>query len=408
MEFYIQEKAMRKIAVWGTGKSSEDFISTVSSNVKIVAYIDNFPNEEFWKTKPIYKLETFLQMNIEYEYLIVASTYSNEIFDQCYKIIDMNKVIFLYPLGASKQANSTTFSQKSIDFLQEIAPDYAEKWQKRQVLENESNVPDSTVYQSWKGNRGLKDKHYGQRCFILGNGPSLNEVDLSKLENEIVFTTNFFNKVDGYKKAHTNYHFWIDGAFFDQREDVKCDMNDAINCYQQMAKEAPVCFVPFFAADFIKEHRLDDILDIHYLRIKKPLDEYCKEGFKQEELDIAFEIPAWRNVVQYAIEVAIYMGFKEIYLLGCNATCVMPVLDYILEQDISPMHVYQDDTVQKMAKGLSQNWSMSELFYDQYLVFWGYEKLYQYCSERNIQLINCTSKTLINKIPRMDIKKVIN
>ncbi len=344
---------MRKIVIWGTGKSSEDFIITLSSNVEIVAYIDNFPDGEFWKAKPVYKLDDFLEMNLDYEYLIIASMYSNEIFAQCRDILDMNKVIFLYPSGASNQVNNITFSQRSINFLQEIAPDYAEEWKKRQTLNEKRNVPDSMAYENWKRNIEFKDKHYGQRCFILGNGPSLSEIDLSKLEKEIVFTANFFNKVDGYEKVHTNYHFWIDGALFNQREDVKCNMDEVMDCYRQISKGNPTCFVPFNAADFIKEHRLYDILDIHYLRIKKPLDEYSKEGFKQEELDIAFEIPAWRNVVQYAIEVAIYMGFKEIYLLGCDGTCIMPILDYMLEQDISPMHAYEDGTVKRMATGLS-------------------------------------------------------
>lgn len=36
----------------------------------------------------------------------------------------------------------------------------------------------------------FKDKHRGQRCVIIGNGPSLNKMDLSFLKNEITFGTN--------------------------------------------------------------------------------------------------------------------------------------------------------------------------------------------------------------------------
>lgn len=36
----------------------------------------------------------------------------------------------------------------------------------------------------------LKDKHRGQRAFIIGNGPSLKNTDLSKLKNEITFGLN--------------------------------------------------------------------------------------------------------------------------------------------------------------------------------------------------------------------------
>ena len=30
----------------------------------------------------------------------------------------------------------------------------------------------------------FKDKHKGERCFIIGNGPSLKKTDVSKLTNE--------------------------------------------------------------------------------------------------------------------------------------------------------------------------------------------------------------------------------
>ena len=36
----------------------------------------------------------------------------------------------------------------------------------------------------------LKDTHRGQRCFIIGNGPSLKNTDLALLENEVTFGLN--------------------------------------------------------------------------------------------------------------------------------------------------------------------------------------------------------------------------
>ncbi|MFC1997368.1 6-hydroxymethylpterin diphosphokinase MptE-like protein [Chloroflexota bacterium] len=49
---------------------------------------------------------------------------------------------------------------------------------------------------SWKGVssalriRSLRGKHRGERCFIIGNGPSLNNMDLSFLKKEITFGLN--------------------------------------------------------------------------------------------------------------------------------------------------------------------------------------------------------------------------
>ena len=36
----------------------------------------------------------------------------------------------------------------------------------------------------------LKDKHKGKRCFIIGNGPSLKNTDVSKLKDEYTFGMN--------------------------------------------------------------------------------------------------------------------------------------------------------------------------------------------------------------------------
>src|SRR5258707_4353418 len=36
----------------------------------------------------------------------------------------------------------------------------------------------------------FKDLHKGERCFLVGNGPSLSKLDLTKLDGELAFTVN--------------------------------------------------------------------------------------------------------------------------------------------------------------------------------------------------------------------------
>ena len=38
--------------------------------------------------------------------------------------------------------------------------------------------------------RSFKNKHLGERCFIIGNGPSLNKIDLNKFSNDVTFGSN--------------------------------------------------------------------------------------------------------------------------------------------------------------------------------------------------------------------------
>lgn len=36
----------------------------------------------------------------------------------------------------------------------------------------------------------LKDKYQGERCFVIGNGPSLRDTDVAKLKDEFTFGMN--------------------------------------------------------------------------------------------------------------------------------------------------------------------------------------------------------------------------
>ena len=65
------------------------------------------------------------------------------------------------------------------------------------------------------------------------------------------------------------------------------------------------------------------------------------------------------------------------------------------------------ESLEKEIKGLLSNWSMSQVFYDQYILFLGYEKLFDYCSGHGIKLVNCSDPTLITSIPKADFSEVI-
>lgn len=62
-------------------------------------------------------------------------------------------------------------------------------------------------------NAEFKNQYAGKRCFILGNGPSLETVDFGSLADEYVFTCNFFGFVKGHEKAKPNFHLWMDPVF---------------------------------------------------------------------------------------------------------------------------------------------------------------------------------------------------
>ncbi|MFM6402276.1 MAG: hypothetical protein ACKPFF_36830, partial [Planktothrix sp.] len=54
----------------------------------------------------------------------------------------------------------------------------------------DSEIVKAMLEKSQEKIRQFHNKHLGQRCVIIGNGPSLNEMDLSFLKHEICFATN--------------------------------------------------------------------------------------------------------------------------------------------------------------------------------------------------------------------------
>ncbi len=62
----------------------------------------------------------------------------------------------------------------------------------------------------------LKDKHRGQRCFIIGNGPSLKQTDLSRLQDELTFGMNRFYLAYPELGFRTSYYLSVNSLVIEQ------------------------------------------------------------------------------------------------------------------------------------------------------------------------------------------------
>lgn len=154
-----------------------------------------------------------------------------------------------------------------------------------------------------KGIKSYKNKYNNQRCFIIGNGPSLLIDDLEKLENEITFASHMIFKV--FDKTLWRPMFYC-------IEDIELLENN-IETIQSIRgeykhgfftgnnwKNLPENFLEYEQNDFWYIDKLiwDDEPDFSL-----NADKYIAEGF----------------TVTYAIiQLAVYMGFSEIYLLGVD------------------------------------------------------------------------------------------
>lgn len=187
-------------------------------------------------------------------------------------------------------------------------------------------------YQEWREilkNLNLKDKHKGERCFIIGNGPSLRAEDLELLKDEITFAANRIFTVFSKTSWRPTYYFCTDYLMYGLDHEK---INEI---------EADLRFVPIersLAAGKIYDtityyNRVVNCVSVEngtVVRIK----EY---GFSE---DVEEKVLGGQTVLFDALQFAVYMGFSEIYLLGTDHTYKKEVLSdgTIIEHNVKENH----------------------------------------------------------------------
>lgn len=257
-------------------------------------------------------------------------------------------------------------------------------------------------YDMVKNNFLLKDIEKGKRCFILGNGPSLNQIDFGTLKNEDVFTVNMLMDHPDFLKLHSNYHVIADGAIFNMGNNIGLEENYYLKKFKNLEKCSDLkLFVPVGAKKAITEIQLDRNIDIRYFKI-------ANIAKKIRNFNLAEGVPAFNKVIHYAIGIAIYMGYDEIFLLGCEETGVLTYINLQLENLTKNDHCYIDsEKVKNSWKNQLNKYGLAWVYRQEAEVLENYEKLFAFCKSKGIKLVNLTEKTLIDSIPQQNIEDIL-
>lgn len=161
-----------------------------------------------------------------------------------------------------------------------------------------------------KQNRQLKNIHRGGRCFILGNGPSINSVDLNLLKNDQVFVVNDFIRHPQLEKLNFVNYVMADTAFFNTKSPSDYFGKNLQEKSNRLYKNTKL-FLNALGQNLIKERKLFQNQNVYYLSTHGSFNEYF--GFN---IEIDKTIPFPKNVILACLIIATYMGFETIYLLG--------------------------------------------------------------------------------------------
>jgi hypothetical protein len=142
----------------------------------------------------------------------------------------------------------------------------------------------------------MKDIHRGRRAFIIGNGPSLKQTDLSKLKGEITFAMNRF------------YLAFPDLGF---TTSYICVTNDLV--VEQFADDLAALPIPRFIA--WRSHR--------HFKQNMPLNEiptfvYTSYTGPRFATDARGRIWEGATVTNLALQLAYHMGVEKAILIGVD------------------------------------------------------------------------------------------
>jgi len=170
-------------------------------------------------------------------------------------------------------------------------------------------------YKDFRKIEFFKNKYNGKRCFIIATGPSLRIADVEKLQNEITFSVNSFFRIYDKTDFRSTYYVTMDPdaerAFRNEgnydpskyaKEQSFLNMQSMRKLKYKNTTYLPVCY------------------QNHFYRLYDDGFDYGKNC--RYTKDILWGIYDKYTITNAVIDIAIYMGFKEIFLLGvdCNYT----------------------------------------------------------------------------------------
>ena len=151
-----------------------------------------------------------------------------------------------------------------------------------------------------------KNRFKGERCFIVCTGPSLNYDDLNYIKNEYSFSMNSIIKILNNTKWKPSF-FGIQD--YDVFEKLKDDIQHYNNKYLFVSDET---YKRYYS---ILGHKSVNVFKLYYHGTKRNL----KNPRIKFSSDITRGIYNGYTITYSLMQIAIYMGFKEIYLLGCDS-----------------------------------------------------------------------------------------
>lgn len=240
-----------------------------------------------------------------------------------------------------------------------------------QLLFDHSAVKKSDIFDL----RNLKDIHKGRRAFIVCNGPSLKAEDLNVLQkyDEISFAANLILPMIRITNWTPTYY-------------SVADSSGIYTLRSTMSKiSAKIKFFPidgYIVGKFIKGKCLFFNSDGNRKYLEEP-------RFSEDCSNIIYCIG---TVTYVSLQLAVYMGIKELYIIGCDNRYGAEIRKDGTKVVYEGSKNYFEGVKKKFQKGAGNSWEQTIAF----------EAAKKYADEHGIKIYNATRGGYLETFERVD------
>lgn len=253
----------------------------------------------------------------------------------------------------------------------------------RQISNLYVNITNTLFYSytnfKWKSSKKIKSLNNSAnniRCFIVGSGPSLTKEQLDAIKNEETFGANRIYKMFENTVWRPKYYVIQDPY----------DITPTEN-YEKLNVE-----YLFISDYYLKEHFFcnNNMICYHTIRTLR----------QKEKLPFSKKIDKFVQVagtVTYTmIQMAVYMGYKEIYLIGMDHNYNIETNDKgdVVQKNNVKNHAFEDENPKEVVANITY---MED----------AYNSAKDYCIKNNIKIYNATIGGKLEVFERRDFWKVI-
>ena len=224
--------------------------------------------------------------------------------------------------------------------------------------------------------RKLHNSCAGKRCFIVGNGPSLRVSDLELLKYEDCFGANEIHRIFSKTSWRPKYYIIVD----------------------RYTKTTPVEIAEVdsqivFLSDYY--WRFNRVLREDAICLKQRY--FFEDSFPLFSDDISKYIYVGETVTYAALQIAVYLGYTEIYLIGVdhNYCKMLDQKGKLVSDGVKRNHFFIDEEPEDIIANV-----------------YGMEKAYlaasEFCKKKGVEIYNASRGGKLEVFKRVELEKVLN